>query len=63
MTVLKLDKNKCKNCNKCTYVCPLGIFKSDNSSTPIIDEDIHTAMMLGIPKFNYKDIAPLPASC
>jgi len=39
MTVLKLDNIKCKKCNKCIYVCPLGIFKSANSSSPIIDEE------------------------
>jgi len=39
MTILKLDKIKCKKCNKCIFVCPLGIFKSDNSSFPIIDEE------------------------
>ena len=39
MTILKLDKIKCKKCKKCIFVCPLGIFKSDNSSFPIIDEE------------------------
>jgi nitroreductase/ferredoxin-like protein FixX len=39
MTVLKLDKIKCNKCSKCIFVCPLGIFKSDNSSIPAIDEE------------------------
>jgi nitroreductase/NAD-dependent dihydropyrimidine dehydrogenase PreA subunit len=39
MTMIKLDKSKCKKCNKCTYVCPLGIFTAEELSSPNIDPE------------------------
>jgi NAD-dependent dihydropyrimidine dehydrogenase PreA subunit len=39
VSTLKLDQNKCIGCDKCTEVCPHGVFRVESGKAVIVDID------------------------